>query len=200
MHTIGYDRSRPPAQALEQARRIPPSMMNRNFLAWLGAMDEAERVDEKLVDRSALGGVAQKMYEATRLAAEGKFAEAAKLAWIGYEVSHRLNAPAFAWIRAAFIAELVLADGRPGDVLTIQAPMLPCRCRDPVDYAAGYPPFALHRARALEQIGRPGDAARELDGVIAFWKEADDDLPLLVEARAMHARLAKSAFVGGARR
>jgi hypothetical protein len=95
---------------------------------------------------------------------------------------------------------MLLADGKPGEVLGIRPPMLPCRCRDPVDYAASYPSFALYRARALEQIGRPGDAARELDGVIAFWKEADDDLPLLVEARAMHARLAKSAFVGGARR
>jgi hypothetical protein len=31
-----------------------------------------------------------------------------------------------------------------------------------------------------------------VDGVIAFWKEADQDLPLLVEAKAMRARLAKA--------
>jgi hypothetical protein len=42
----------------------------------------------------------------------------------------------------------------------------------------------------MEKLGRTADAVRELDGVIAFWKEADADLPLLVEARAMRKRLA----------
>jgi hypothetical protein len=37
----------------------------------------------------------------------------------------------------------------------------------------------------MEQLGRRADAVRELDGIIAFWKEADADLPLLVEAKAM---------------
>jgi tetratricopeptide (TPR) repeat protein len=193
MHTIGHERSRPPAQALAAARRLPPSMMKRNFLAWFGEMDEAERVDAKLVNSSSWGGVAQQIYEATRLAAEGSFAEAAKLAWTAYEVSHQLNSPAWAWSRAAFTAEMLLADGRHADVLAIEAPALPCRCRDPIDYAASYPSFALYRAQAMQQLGRPGDAASELDDVIAFWKDGDPDLPLLAEAKAMRARLAAAA-------
>jgi len=41
----------------------------------------------------------------------------------------------------------------------------------------------------MEQLGRSADAVRELDGVIAYWREADPDLPLLVEAKATRARL-----------
>jgi hypothetical protein len=42
----------------------------------------------------------------------------------------------------------------------------------------------------MEQLGRPADALREVDGVIALWRAADRDLPLLAEVRAMRARLA----------
>jgi len=42
------------------------------------------------------------------------------------------------------------------------------------------------------QLGRRADAVRELDGIIAFWSEADAGLPLLVEERAMRTRLAKA--------
>ena len=66
----------------------------------------------------------------------------------------------------------------------------PSHGTDLVDRAQNGPRLALVRARAMEKLGRTADAVRELDGVIAFWKEADADLPLLVEARAMRKRLA----------
>ena len=52
------------------------------------------------------------------------------------------------------------------------------------------------RRNAVDQ--RRHDALRELDGVIAFWKDADPDLPLLVEAKQTRLRLVKGA-AGGAR-
>jgi hypothetical protein len=55
--------------------------------------------------------------------------------------------------------------------------------------AAVYPCGLVARARALERLGRPGDAARELDRLLAVWSRADSDLPALAEASAMRARL-----------
>jgi hypothetical protein len=40
-------------------------------------------------------------------------------------------------------------------------------------------------------LGRPPEAVRELDGVLAFWKEADRDLPVLVAVKELRARLEK---------
>jgi hypothetical protein len=40
------------------------------------------------------------------------------------------------------------------------------------------------------QLGRRVVAVKELDALLAFWKDADADLPLLVEAKGMRARLA----------
>jgi hypothetical protein len=100
---------------------------------------------------------------------------------------------------AAFHAEILLAVGRNAEAAEVWPALLPCRCTDQMDVAVQYPRLGIHRAHAMERLGRRADALRELDGVIAFWKEADDDLPLLVEAKAMHARLAKGAIVKGAR-
>jgi len=47
----------------------------------------------------------------------------------------------------------------------------------------------LIHAKAFEKLGRRPDAVKELDELLAFWKDADSDLPLLVEAKAMRARL-----------
>jgi TolB-like protein/Flp pilus assembly protein TadD len=192
MLTIGHSRKLAPPEAVEQARRISNPIGRRNFLSWLGAKEEAERVDATLRERSAWGGVAQRIYEAVRLADAARYAEAAELMRAGYDAAQEYNAPTYVWSRAGFVAEMFLADGRAEEALRVQPPTLPCRCRDPVDYAASYPPFALVRARAMEQLGRRADAVRELDDVIAFWKEADHDLPLLVEAKAMRKRLAKA--------
>jgi len=49
------------------------------------------------------------------------------------------------------------------------------------------------RARAFEQLGQPAQGVKELDGVIDFWRDADPDLPLLVEAKGLRSRLAALA-------
>ena len=45
-------------------------------------------------------------------------------------------------------------------------------------------------ARSLDRRGRPAEARAMLDKQLGLWKEADPDLPLLAEARALRARLA----------
>jgi hypothetical protein len=44
-------------------------------------------------------------------------------------------------------------------------------------------------ARSLDRLGRREEAHREIESFLASWKDADPDLPLLAEARALHARL-----------
>ncbi|MBI5066594.1 MAG: hypothetical protein HZB56_00015 [Deltaproteobacteria bacterium] len=190
--TIGHDRRSAPPDALAEVRRIPGGLLQRNFLAWLGRAEEAERADAELGERWTWGHQAQWIYEAIRAADQGHFGEAARLMRSAYDAVLAANASTYPWSRAAFLVEALVADGRPEEALAVAPPSLPCRCRDPVDYGASYPPFAIARARAMEGLGRPADAVRELDGVLAFWSDADPDLPLLVEAKAMRKRLAKS--------
>jgi hypothetical protein len=88
---------------------------------------------------------------------------------------------------------MLLAAGRLEEAARTWPAPQACRCRDPVDYAANFPPLALYRARAMAGLGRSDEAVRELDGVLAFWKEADPDLPVLVAVKELRARLAMAA-------
>jgi serine/threonine-protein kinase len=45
------------------------------------------------------------------------------------------------------------------------------------------------RARAHEKLGRKAEALKDLDRLLALWKDAEPGLPLHAEARAMRARL-----------
>jgi TolB-like protein len=129
-------------------------------------------------------------YQATRAAGERRFAEAADLIQqVQAEATNR-NYPGWLFSQSSLTAEMLLAAGRAEEAARVWPVMPACRCRDPVDYAVDYPRLALLRARAMEQLGRRAEAIRQLDGIVAFWKEADDDLPLLVEAKAMRRRLA----------
>lgn len=49
------------------------------------------------------------------------------------------------------------------------------------------------RARSLESLGRREEARALVDRQLAQWKDADPDLPLLAEAKALRARLASAA-------
>ncbi len=178
--------------ALEQARMIPNPVSRRNFLSALGATGEAERIDAALRDKRAYWAEAEAFYRATRAAGEGRYGEAADLMQDVHAKIRQQNRPGELFTQVSLLAEWLLAAGRPEEAAQVWPATPACRCRDPIDYAAFYPPLSIFRARALERLGRRADAVRELDGVIAFWKEADDDLPLLVEARAMRKRLAKA--------
>jgi tetratricopeptide (TPR) repeat protein len=55
-----------------------------------------------------------------------------------------------------------------------------------------YPKSLYLVARCHEELGEPEKAREEVEKLLALWKNADSDLPLLAEARALRARLAKA--------
>jgi eukaryotic-like serine/threonine-protein kinase len=55
-----------------------------------------------------------------------------------------------------------------------------------------YPKSLYLLARCHEELGEPEQAREEVEKLLALWKNADPDLPLLAEARALRARLAKA--------
>ena len=189
IHQVGHPRTNSP-EALEAARRVPNPQFRRNALTWLGATDEAERITSSLDGKGV--EVVEKVNRAIFLVNRGRPAEAAEIMAGVQDEVHRRNYPGSLFGLALLQAEALLAAGRPAEAAGIWPATLPCRCTDLLDHATQYPRLALVRAHAMEQLGRSADATRELDGVIAFWKEADQDLPLLREAKAMRARLAKA--------
>jgi serine/threonine protein kinase/tetratricopeptide (TPR) repeat protein len=56
----------------------------------------------------------------------------------------------------------------------------------------GLPQSLFREAQAHERLGNPARATETLDALLAFWKQADPDLPLLAEARALRKKLAGS--------
>jgi tetratricopeptide (TPR) repeat protein len=55
-----------------------------------------------------------------------------------------------------------------------------------------YPKSSFLLARSLDRLGRRDEALSVLNEQLAAWKEADPDIPMLVEARAMQARMTTS--------
>jgi tetratricopeptide (TPR) repeat protein len=190
LRVIGRFRTDAPA-AVDAARRIPHIQVRRNFLSWLGRTEEAARVDASIPDRAAFFTGWNEVFRATQAAGDRRFDEAADLMRSFHEKVRTLNAGRWQFSQASFLAEMLLAAGRLEEAARTWPAPHACRCRDPVDYAANFPPLALYRARAMAGLGRPDEAVRELDGVLAFWKEADRDLPVLVAVKELRARLEK---------
>jgi hypothetical protein len=186
IHEIGRNRLEAP-EALAQARRIKLGVMRRAFLDWYGRVEEAEGV---LLEPGERIEIEETYHRAFVEAHRGRKAEAVE-GFRAYRQAMDRDYPLQGALGANYLlAEALLASGRPAEAAGVWPAPAPCRCRDVLTYANDYPRLALVRARAMEQLGRKGEAARELDGVLEFWKDADEDLPLLVEARAMRARLA----------
>jgi hypothetical protein len=59
--------------------------------------------------------------------------------------------------------------------------------------AVAYPRSLLMLAGSLERLGKHEEAARTVDKLLALWRHADRDLPLLAEAKALRKRLAAAA-------
>ena len=185
--SIGHPRSNNP-RALEAARRLPNPQFRRNHLTWLGAMDEAEQITASLDGKGF--EIVEQVNHAIALYHRGNPAKAAEVIGAVRAETFRMNYVGDLYGMAYLHAEALLAAGRPEEAAAIWPVRPPCRCTSALDVAQQYPPLALVRARASEQLGRRDDAIRDLDGVITFWKDADADLPLFVEAKAMRARLA----------
>jgi tetratricopeptide (TPR) repeat protein len=190
VHQIGRPRLDAP-RAIEAARRIPHLQIRRNFLAWFGAAEEAERISSSLEGRGY--EIVEKVNRYYGLVRERKLDEAVELMRAVRAEIHRRNYSGSLYGAALLEAEALLQAGRAADAADVGPAPLPCRCTDRMDYAANYPRLALLRARAFDQLGRSADALRELDGVLAFWKDADAELPLLVEAKAFRKRVARGS-------
>jgi tetratricopeptide (TPR) repeat protein len=193
---VGFPRLEAP-KAVEHARRIIHPQYRRNWLAFLGAEEEAETINRSLEKRGFR--VVDEVYRYYDLVRDGRLVEAADLARTTGDEVHRKSVATSLFGVALLEAEALLASGRTAEAAAVWPAPLPCRCTDPLDFAMNYPRLALLRARAMEQLGRRPDAIRELDGVLVFWKNADPDLPLLIEAKAMRKRLEKQAPAPGAR-
>jgi tetratricopeptide (TPR) repeat protein len=180
----------PRAAAFESravARRNHWPLVRRYQLAAFGAFEEAEAMSAALPRIE----VAEMLYAPLRLAAERRHAEAADAQRRAIDWCRAHGDGESRHWHAALLADLLLAAGRWEEAAAVEPILVPVERADLVDRAENGPRLALARARAMEKLGRTADAIRELDGVIAFWKHADPDLPLLVEAKALRARLAK---------
>ena len=65
--------------------------------------------------------------------------------------------------------------------------------------AFGIPRALLVSARSRERVDRSAEALRDVEKLLALWKQADADLPELAEARTIRARLAAGAANPGAK-
>jgi serine/threonine protein kinase len=163
----------------------------RNSLAWFGDLKGAAAVDATIPAAERGRGQQERMYQALVAAGQGRHDEAIRFYRTVPEED--LKGGVLLYWSHYRLAETLLAAGRAAEAAAVKAPW-PTRLNfDANELAENYPRLLVIRARANEQLGRKADAVKELDAVLAFWKEADADLPLLVEAKAMRARLVASA-------
>ena len=144
------------------------------------------------------GSTPETYHRAVALANQGRHEEAIPLFRALMASADDTLVPAM-WQLHLLLGESLLATGRPAEALealrriewwtnTIECPSW--------DQVANYPRAQLVRARAYEQLGKCDEAIAELDRLLARWRRADPDLPLVVEARAMRARLATGREAG----
>jgi predicted Zn-dependent protease len=95
------------------------------------------------------------------------------------------------WVRhgAWFHAEALFEAGRYAEAVTALE-----RFQSVYEGAAMYRSWAYPKslyllARSYEELGRREEARAAIGKLLALWKDADPDLPLLADARALRARL-----------
>jgi len=151
------------------------------FLAFLGDLERAEAQAKA----APPGSVDARVVRAARLLHEGDPARAVEELW---PVANAHSATVL------LLAESLLAAGRPAEALEALSAYPQVRlCISPMVAYRGS--FMLLRAEALERLGRRAEALAEVDALLALWKRADFDLPLLAEAKARRARLAGTGKV-----
>jgi eukaryotic-like serine/threonine-protein kinase len=147
-------------------------------LAWLGELDASERYARELT------GDPRAQYDAVMAWKRGARAEAfSSLRALATAPDFELRA-ATLFLLAKMAAEL----GRDEEV--VQAVEKLRTTFGGTWRSWGWPHALLLSAKAYEHLGQQGKARAALDEVLAMWKRADPDLPMLTEARAMRGRLA----------
>jgi tetratricopeptide (TPR) repeat protein len=105
------------------------------------------------------------------------------------------------YLATAVLGDLLVRDGRPAEAVELLGSInaLPGQARlerptypvaaEEGDYGWIHPWTLLSLARAHESLGQRDEARACLRELLALWKDADADLPLLAEARALRRRL-----------
>jgi hypothetical protein len=187
----GVDRHRPTAVALAAARRVEDPFTRRFLLAWYDDVAGAAAADAAL-PAEGRDPAAENMYRLLVAAAQGRRREALEAARAQVQRNQALGEVNYD--AQYLLAEALLESGDDAGAAAV-AGSYP----DPALAAAvkvsfeGFPDLALVRARAKANLGRTEEAVRELDAILSFWREADQDLPRLIEVKALRARLAGAA-------
>jgi hypothetical protein len=80
----------------------------------------------------------------------------------------------------------LLAEGQPQDAATVFALIVD---RKSASWGPGYAAAQVGLARAAKLMGDSARAMKTYEQFFAFWKDADPDIPLLLEARKEYATL-----------
>jgi hypothetical protein len=161
----------------------------RHWLAWFGDLAGAAEANAAIApgDRDP---DRERRYRALVAANQGRHADAIQALREDEKVER--TARSLSYSTRYLIAETLLAAGDAAGAAAVPGYPDPSAELEGfiqwIDFD-GYVELALVHARAFIQLGSPADAVKELDGILAYWKDADADLPLLVEAKAMRARL-----------
>jgi tetratricopeptide (TPR) repeat protein len=179
----GFPRLAAP-RALEAVRTAPASEITAAMLAFHGDLGGAAEAGKALVPESR----GWTFLRALQAGAAGRTDDAV-------DAFRSLAHPARDGRRHQFLylaGEALLEAGRPADAIEVLRPAVGTAMPlyGPLDVAANYPRAVLVRARAYEKLGRNADGLAEVNRLLKQWARADADLPLVVEARALQARLA----------
>jgi len=158
-------------ETLAGLRRTPASRTTIWFLAFFGEIEGATEQASRL----APDPLQERFIAAARLLRD-RPAEAVE----------PLRALRGLWLAEALLPEALLAAGKPAEALAALDAL------GPMAVCSGYTQAqaTLLRAEALERLGRRSEALAEVEALLALWKRADPDLPLLAVARRWRARLA----------
>ncbi len=183
-HLLAVGRtSRASSEVVSELRGGPPSLEVAAWLAAYGAPGAAAEVARE----AEPGDPAEALYRATWLAAKGPSPAAAD-ALRGLE--ERYFHPGDQWLRRVLLGETLLALGRAAEAVDALSDLESVADFCGPAAAAWYPRALLIRGRALAVLGRRREALVEVDRLLALWRRADPDLPLLGQARALRRRLA----------
>jgi tetratricopeptide (TPR) repeat protein len=91
-------------------------------------------------------------------------------------------------LASALLAEVEAARGRDAVAIRLLERQRSTGLQAPLD-ALRYPRSLLLLAQAYERTGDRARARERLDELLSLWRQADEDLPMLREARALRSRL-----------
>ena len=174
-------------RSLEQAYWLAPE------LAFRGDFVAAARTASKLSE----GSPPQALYRALLLEHENRREESIEALRTIAAAAVRPPTRFFEAQVLYLLGEVLLAADRPAEAIEAMKPLrgINTTWGGWFEVAENWPRAVLVRAQAYERLGQISDAVGELDGLLATWKNADPDLPLLADARAMRARLGPIAAV-----